>query len=69
MGAFKERHADNYKEETGLTKYVENNSSLSLFLFAQSSSDYISPYEMPLVAQAPTNESKESESPPAGNDP
>lgn len=34
----------------------------------QSSSDYVSPYELPLVAQTPTDKAKESEVPVAGND-
>lgn len=39
-----------------------------LFVFTQSSSDYISPYELPFVVQSPTDEVKESESPAAGNE-
>lgn len=38
-----------------------------LFVFTQSSSDYISPYELPLVTKTSTNEAKEIESPAAGN--
>lgn len=39
-----------------------------LFVPTQSSSDYISPYELPLVAQTPTDKDKESEAPAAGSE-
>uniref|UniRef100_A0A3P8U145 1-phosphatidylinositol 4,5-bisphosphate phosphodiesterase n=1 Tax=Amphiprion percula TaxID=161767 RepID=A0A3P8U145_AMPPE len=40
-----------------------------LFKPLQSSSDYISPYELPLVVQPPADTAKESEAPAAGNEP
>lgn len=39
-----------------------------LLLLPQSSSDYVSPYELPLGAQPPTDQAKESEAPAAGNE-
>lgn len=38
-----------------------------LLLPPQSSSDYVSPYELPLGAQPPADQAKESEAPAAGN--
>lgn len=39
-----------------------------LVVITQSSSDYISPYELPLVAKMPTDEVKETEAPAAGKE-